>query len=289
MRNLFRLILKYHYIFLFLILEIFSLSLVVTFNNYQQAKFLTSSNGITGYFYENFAGIFQIFDLKKANTELAEENAQLRTALQHYQLRTLNNSHQSYLTERNPLITMTRDSLNKIVYFFTTARVINNSVNQRHNFLTLNKGRIQGVKPDMGVISAGRVVGLVTNVGDNYSTVISILNERWKLSAKIKRNDFFGSLSWNGHDYRKVQLNEIPYHVPVQNGDTVVTTGFTSSFPEGLEIGIVSEYTLGSGSNFYKIDVDLAVDFRSIVQVALVENRQLKEINKLELLNNDVK
>lgn len=263
--------------------------MVVTYNNYQKAKFLTSSNGITGYFYENFAGVFQVFDLKKANTELAEENAQLRTALQHYQLRNKSSSGFNYLSERNPLITMTRDSLNKIVYFFTTARVINNSINQRHNFLTLNKGRIHGVKPDMGVVSAGRVVGLVTNVGDNYSTVISILNERWKLSAKIKRNDFFGSLSWNGKDYRKVQLNEIPYHVPVQNGDTVVTTGFSSSFPEGLEIGIVSDYTLGSGSNFYKIDVNLAVDFKSIVQVALVENRHLKEINQLESLNKDGK
>ncbi|MCE1199071.1 MAG: rod shape-determining protein MreC [Marinilabiliales bacterium] len=289
MRNLFRIILRYHYVFLFLFLEIFSLSLVVSYNNFQKATFLNSSNGITGYFFENFAGIFQVFDLKKANTELAEENAQLRTALQHYQMRTLNGSKQSYLAERNPLITMTQDSLNKIVYFFTTARVINNSVNQRHNFLTLNKGRLQGVKPDMGVVSAGRVVGLVTNVGDNYSTVISVLNEKWKLSAKIKRNDFFGSLSWNGKDYRKVQLNEIPYHVPVQNGDTVVTTGFSSSFPEGLEIGIVSEYSLGTGSNFYKIDVDLAVDFRSIVQVGLVENRQLKEINKLESLNYDGK
>ena len=289
MRNLFRLILKYHYIFLFLILEIFSLSLVVTYNNYQKAKFLSSSNGITGYFYENFAGVFQVFDLKKANTELAEENAQLRTALLHYQLRTQNNSRQSYLSERNPLITLTRDSMNKVVYFFTTARVINNSINQRHNFLTINKGRIQGVKPDMGVVSAGRVVGLVTNVGENYSEIISVLNERWKLSAKIKRNDFFGSLSWNGRDYRKVQLNEIPYHVPVQNGDTVVTTGFSSSFPEGLTIGIVSDFTLGTGSNFYKIDIDLAVDFKSIVQVALVENRQLKEINKLESLNSDAK
>jgi rod shape-determining protein MreC len=263
--------------------------MVVTYNNYQQAKFLSSSNGISGYFFENFAGIFQVFDLKKANTELAEENAQLRTALQHYQIRSTNNSRQSYLSERNPLIAMTRDSLNKIVYFFTTARVINNSVNQRHNFLTLNKGRYQGVKTNMGVVSAGRVVGLVTDVGDNYCNVISILNERWKLSAKIKRNDFFGSLSWNGKDYRKVQLNEIPYHVPVQNGDTVVTTGFSSSFPEGLEIGIVTEYTLGSGSNFYTIDVNLAVDFRSIVQVALVENRQLQEINKLESLNPDGK
>ena len=289
MRNLFRLILRYHHVFLFLILEIFSLSLVVSYNNFQKAKFLTSSNGISGYFFENFAGVFQVFDLKKANTELAEENAQLRTALQHYQLRSSNNSIQSYQSERNPLITMTRDSLNKIVYFFTTARVINNSVNQRHNFLTLNKGRIQGVKPNMGVVSTGRVVGLVTDVGENYSTVISILNERWKLSAKIKRNDFFGSLSWNGKDYRKVQLNEIPYHVPVQNGDTIVTTGFSSSFPEGLEIGIVSEYSLGSGSNFYKIDVNLATDFRSIVQVGLVENRQLKEINKLESLNPDGK
>jgi rod shape-determining protein MreC len=130
--------------------------MVVSYNNFQQAKFLTSSNGLSGYFYENFAGVFQVFDLKKANTELAEENAQLRTALQHYQLRTTNNSRQSYLSERNPLITMTRDSLNKIVYLFTTARVINNSINQRHNFLTINKGRYQGVKENMGVMEAER-------------------------------------------------------------------------------------------------------------------------------------
>jgi rod shape-determining protein MreC len=166
--------------------------------------------------------------------------------------------------------------------------VVNNSINQQHNFITLNKGRHDGVKPDMGVIANGQVVGLVTNVSENFSTVISILNSRWKISAKIKRNDYFGSLSWDGKDYRRVQLNEMPYHVPVQNGDTVVTTGYSSSFPEGLVIGTISDFSIGSGSNFYKIEVMLAADFKNLVIVGLVENKQLNEIKQLESLNKNV-
>lgn len=132
----------------------------------------------------------------------------------------------------------------------------------------------------------GKVVGLVTNVSDNYSTAISVLNSKWKLSAKIKSNDYFGSLSWNGRDYRTVQLNEIPYHVMVNKGDTVVTTGFSSGFPEGIMIGTIADYSIGSGSNFYKIEVTLAADFRSLVEVAAVENKHRSEIKQLESLNN---
>jgi rod shape-determining protein MreC len=139
----------------------------------------------------------------------------------------------------------------------------------------------------MGVIANGEVVGLVINASEHYSTVISLLNSRWKLSAKIKSNDYYGSVSWNGKDYRKVTLNEIPYHVKVQKGDTIVTTGYTHSFPEGLLIGIVSDYSIASGSNFYNIEVEVAADFKNLVMVGLVENKQKIEINQLESLNKN--
>ena len=179
------------------------------------------------------------------------------------------------------------DSLKRANYFFSTARVINNSINQQHNFITLNKGRIDGVKPDMGVIANGNVVGLVFNVSDHFSTVISLLNNRWKLSAKIKNNNYFGSLSWDGRDFRKVTLNEVPYHVQLQRGDTIVTTGYTPSFPEGLVIGTISDFSVGSGSNFYNIEVTLAADFKNLVMVGLVENKQKSEINQVESLNKN--
>ena len=283
MNNLFRIIYRYHVVLLFVLLETLSLSMVVTYNNFQRATFFDSSNFITGTLFEKFSSFFQIFEFKQVNMKMAEENAILRSALQEQFLKSNHGNYQ--LSDSMYLPRIAKDSSQRVVYRFTTARVINNSINQQHNFLTLNKGRHDGVKPDMGVIANGEVVGLVTNVSENFSTVISLLNSRWKISAKIKRNDYFGSLSWDGKDYRRVQLNEIPYHVPVQNGDTVVTTGYSSSFPEGLTIGTISDFSIGTGSNFYKIEIMLAADFKNLVIVGLVENKQLNEIKQLESNN----
>ena len=283
MKNLFKLIYRYHVVFLFVLLETLSLSMVVTFNNYQRAAFFDSGNFLSGTLIEKFSSFAQIFEFKQVNIKMAEENAVLRSALQEMLLKSNHGTYHSSDSIYLPRIA--RDSSQKAVYRFTTARVINNSVNQQHNFITINKGRHDGIKPDMGVISNGQVVGLVTNVSENFSTVISLLNSKWKISAKIKRNDYFGSLSWDGKDYRRVQLNEMPYHVPVQNGDTVVTTGYSSSFPEGIIIGTISDFSIGSGSNFYKIEVMLAADFKNLVIVGLIENKQLNEIKHLESLN----
>jgi len=257
--------------------------MVVTYNNYQRATFFDSSNFISGSLFEGFSSFMQIFEFKSVNIKMAEENNLLRAALHEHYLKSNHGTYRAYDSINLPRIA--KDSTTNSVYRFTTARVVNNSVNQQHNFITLNKGRRHGVKPYMGVIANGQVVGLVDNVSENFSTVISMLNIRWKVSAKIKRNDYFGSLSWDGIDYRRVQLNEIPYHVPVQNGDTVVTTGYSSSFPEGLMIGTISDFSIGTGSNFYKIEVMLAADFKSLVIVGLVENKQLFEIKQLESTN----
>ena len=283
MKNLFKLIYRYHVVFLFLVLETLSLSMVVTYNNYQRATFFDSSNFLSGTIFEKFSSFLQVFEFKQVNLKMAEENAVLRSALHEMLLKSNRGKYNSADSIYLPRIA--KDSSLKAVYRFSTARVINNSVNQQHNFLTLNKGRHDGIKPDMGVIANGQVVGLVTNVSENFSTVISLLNSKWKISAKIKRNDYFGSLSWDGKDYRRVQLNEMPYHVPVQNGDTVVTTGYSSSFPEGLIIGTISDFSIGSGSNFYKIEVMLSADFKHLVIVGLVENKQMNEIKQLESLN----
>jgi len=259
--------------------------MIVTYNNFQRANFLDSSNFFTGSLLDWFSSYTQYFNLKKVNERLAEENAQLRTALQEQMIKT--NYGNPVLKDSLYLSSLKMDSLKRANFFFSTARVVNNSINQQHNFITINKGWFNGVKRDMGVISNGQVVGLVINVSDHYSTVISLLNSRWKLSAKIKSNNYFGSLSWNGRDYRKVSLSEIPYHVPVQNGDTVVTTGYSPSFPEGLMIGTISDHSIGSGSNFYNIEVTLAADFKNLVMVGLIENKQRGEINQLESVNKN--
>jgi len=259
--------------------------MIVTYNNFQRANFLDSSNYFSGSIFDEFSSFTQYFNLKKVNAKLTEENLLLRTTLQDHLIKT--NFGNPILKDSLYLSSLNIDSLKRANFFFSTARIVNNSVNQQHNYITINKGSFNGVKRDMGVIANGNVVGLVINVSEHYSTVISLLNISWKLSAKIKSNNNYGSLSWNGRDFRKVSLNEIPYHVPIQNGDTIVTTGYTPSFPEGLMIGTISDHSIGSGSNFYKIEVTLAADFKNLVMVGLIENKQKAEIKQLESLNKN--
>jgi rod shape-determining protein MreC len=167
-------------------------------------------------------------------------------------------------------------------YKFIPARVINNTVNKQYNYFTLNKGSRQGIMPDQGIIAENGVVGVINNVSDSYSTGISLLNKRLKISAKIKKNNYFGSISWEGPSYRYVQLNEIPPHVEVAYGDTIVTSGSSTYFPEGIMIGTVESCEIKGGDSFYTIRVKLAVDFKSITFVNVIQNYDKAEIMMLE-------
>jgi rod shape-determining protein MreC len=167
-------------------------------------------------------------------------------------------------------------------YIFLPARVVSNSVTKKNNYLTLNVGRKHGVSIDMGVVTHSGVVGIITGVSENYSTVISLLNVDLKISARIKKNRYFGSLSWDGKDYRHVVLTEIPIHVDLTPGDTIVTSGFSTIFPPELLLGTVVEANNSSG-NFLKVDVLLSTDFRQLDNVWVVRNNLFDEEDKLEL------
>jgi rod shape-determining protein MreC len=173
-------------------------------------------------------------------------------------------------------------------YEFIQARIVNNSVNKQYNYVTLNKGRRDGVMPDMGIIgSGGVVVGVVTNVTEHYSSGPSILNRRWFVSSKIKKNNYFGRLAWDGYDYQRAKLNEIPFHVELAVGDTIVTSGYSSIFPEGFLIGTIEEFNHSSGANFYEIIIRLSTDFKTLSHVELVKNNFIEEQTELEELNRN--
>jgi rod shape-determining protein MreC len=230
---------------------------------------------VSGGLYNGYASISEYFKLKETNKDLIRENTRLRSALQ---------CEIQYKLENDLL---ERDTVFEAEYYFTSARVINNSVNRRYNYITLNKGARHGVVPDMGVVADNCVVGIVLNVSERYCTVISILNERSIINAKIKQNDYFGPLSWGGKDYRKVSLDEIPFHVHLGEGDTIVTSGYSSIFPEGLLLGTISDFRHEGGDNFYKISVQLMTDFRNLVNVDIIRKRDTEEILDLESLSND--
>ncbi len=269
MRYLLKIIYKYHFFLLFLMLEAIALSMGIQYNLYQRARFVSLSENISAYFNESISSFTDYFNLIETNRRLSLENAKLKNQLQ----RVYRSDNLFFFGEN--------DTLHRQKYFFTSARVIKNSVNRMHNYLTLDKGSEQGVRPEMGVICPEGIVGITAGVTRNFTSVISLLNVNFHVSAKLKKNNYFGTLSWGGQDYRKAVLQDIPYHVQIEVGDTIVTSGYSAVFPEGIMIGKVEKAIIKNG-NFYTVTVSLSTDFKHLVYVDVIRNLQKEEQNKLE-------
>lgn len=265
--------------FLFVLLETIALFLVFNYNNYQKVKYLNSSNVISGSIYNSLNSVVSYFKLAKVNEELAKENAKLRSQKQTV-------SPELFFSQEEIPTFIPSDST---LFRFVSAKVINNSVNRPFNYITLNKGRKDGVRPDQGIISANGVVGVVTNVSESYSMGLSVLNQRWSVSSKLKKNGFLGSLLWDGDDYRFAELMEIPFHVELEVGDTIITSGYSSIFPEGVLIGVIQSFDKPAGENYYNISVELFTDFKALSYVEVIDNLNREEIKGLEnsMLDNE--
>jgi len=260
MRNIFLFIWKNHFFFLFLLLEVISFILIVQHNDYQKSSFINSTNDFFASVNQKVNNIYDYFNLKEINKQLAEENARLRA----------NKINSFNITDKKSFTK--NDTLYMQEYTYIEAKVVNSSINRRKNYLTLNKGAIHGIKKDMGVISPNGVVGIVTDVSPNYSTVMSVLHIDSKISAKLKKSGQIGSLVWGGTNYRKGKLKDMPTHVELQKGDTIVTSGFSAIFPENINIGYVLGYSLKNGEMFYDVDLAFAVDYNNLSYVYVVNN-----------------
>ncbi len=274
MRSLINFLLRMHFLLLFILIEVFSISLLINKNNFHKARFVNLTRQVTGNFYTKTTKLKQYLSLAEENHRLAEENNRL-----------LNIIESTYKSDEIFFRSVNDTILNQR-YMYTSAHIINNSINKKHNFLTLNKGNQQGLRPEMAVVSDGSIVGIIKGVSKNYSTVMSLLNLDLRISSKIKKNGYFGSLNWDGKGYQTAILNEIPLHADIQVGDTIITSGFSSIFPEGIIIGFISDFEEKSGS-FYEIEVKLSTDFKTLGNVNVIGN--LLQIEKLELENQAVK
>lgn len=274
MRNLLRFIIRYHFFFLFLLLETVAVILVVQHNNYQRAQFLNFSKSIQGSYYETSGGIREYLSLRQTNRDLYKENTLLRNQMDRL-VRERGISHHNGI-----------DSVPQRQFSYIPARVINNSVNKQFNFITLNKGSHHGIEPEMAVIAPNGVVGVVYATSGNYSTVIPLINRNFRLSAKILKNGYFGSLSWVGSGYSEAVLDDIPFHVEIQPGDTIVTSGYSAIFPEGILVGTIADLEAREG-NFNAIPVDIAVDYKNIQYVNVIRNLLLDEQRALERISGN--
>ena len=228
---------------------------------------------MTGGVYEQMNSISEYINLKNQNEELALENARLKSLL--FNIKD---------TTSVPKIDSIRgvDKVNIIV-----SKVIHNSYNVHENYLTLNSGAAAGIKPDMGVINSAGIVGIVDKTSKNYATVLSILNVKSQINAKIKKSDHFGSLVWDGKNTGFVQLIDVPRLASVRKGDTIVTGGQSVIFPENIGIGIIDRVYVDNQTNYYTLSVRLFNDMTNLGHVYIIKSKNREELINLEKKENE--
>ena len=272
MKEIIKLILKYHFTIIFILLEIVSFSLIIRHNEYQRAIFSENASTLFGNISSTVTSIKDYFRLKEMNESLANENILLKNRLEKYE----------FLRDTIIHGTVVQDSIP--VYEYIGAKQVNATYNRTKNYITLNQGRKNGLQKEMAVCTPEGIVGLIQDLSDHFAVVIPLINVDSRISAKIKKNNYYGSLQWDGNDYAYSYLNDIPYHVEVNAGDTIVTSGLSKIFPEGIVVGYVESVDKET-ANFLKIKVKLAVDFKRINHVYVILNNKKNEQTSLEAIN----
>ncbi len=270
MRQLFAFLIKYYFFFLFMLLEILAFIMIANNSNYQGARILNTANQLTGGVYQSYNDVFDYLYLKQSNRLLAEENAKLREKIE--------NAYVKFTTQEFKI----HDTLYKQQFSYIDAKVISNSTGKRNNYLMLNKGYNQGIRNNMAVVTTTGIVGIVSGVSGNFSSVMSLLHAETKISAKLKKSNATGSVTWDGGSYKKGTLTDIPSHIRLITGDSVITSGFSLDFPEGIMIGTIATYSMNPGDNFYKIKINYATDFNKLDYVYVVKNMFKDEQLKLK-------
>jgi rod shape-determining protein MreC len=277
MRNIFFFIARYHFLLLFVILELFSVTLLVNSTYYQSSVLLQAGNRVTGRFYSSISNATDYLKLRTTNEHLVQENALLR---QMKGVSFLKNDTNSFWVG---------DTLYRQQYKYIVAKVVLNTVGKRNNYIMLNKGTRSGIHKDMGVITSSGIVGTVVNTSENFSWVMSLLNKHTRISGRIKKNDQMGTVVWNGIDHLYGTLTDIPAHVKIAKGDTIVSSGYSYIFPAGIMIGTISDFRVEQGEHFYIIPFRFSVDFNALQYVYVVQDLMKDEQEALEKSTEGIK
>jgi rod shape-determining protein MreC len=238
---------------------------------YQRIVFVSSANAIVGKISSAVGSISSHMKLRETNRILTARNGILEKQI-------IDLQQQLGRQQALPIA----DSTEVSPYRFVMARVIRNSVSQRNNYITIDKGTNDGIAAGMGVVAPDGVVGIVSNTSARFAVILPLLNPRHRLSCRLAGTGFFGSLVWDGASIRHAQLEELPRHMQVQKGDTVVTSGFSAIFPPGIIVGTVSDYYQHYDNNFYAAEVALSVNFSALSNVHIITNSLSVEQSDLE-------
>ena len=268
MSRIIQILIRNHVFFLFCILSLISLNIFISNNFVAESNFSKKMTEIRSRFFFIEKEIKDYFLLNNENKELLAANAKLFKE---------NEKLTKHLECTNNLL-LRQIQLDSTIM---QVKILKNSWNKKQNFITINKGAIDGLKKNMGIVNHNNnLVGITHTVSAHFSTVISIININLMISAKIKSSGHYGTLSWNGQNPDIVQLYDIPKHVNLKIGDTIVTSGYSNIFPEDIPIGKITNYQQEKNTNFLSITVDLFVDFTSI-QFGYIINSDFKSEREL--------
>ncbi len=270
MRNIFSLLVRYHAFILFILLEVSSVVLIVNNKSYHRAAFINSSSVISAKVFTVYNNFIEYLYLSKENKRLADENALLRNQLRN-----------SFYDASFQQIAV-NDSVYKQMYKYIPAKVVNITINKLNNYITIDKGKKQGVDIKNGVIGPNGIVGIIKDVSENYATVIPVLHNDFKVSARVGTGGNLGSLSWDGGSPEIAQLDGIPKQIKIAKGEKIYTGSETKKFPENILIGTIDSFTPNTNDNFYDIEIKLSTNFRSISYVYVVTNLMKNELDSLE-------
>ncbi|MCZ8230462.1 rod shape-determining protein MreC [Flavobacterium sp.] len=270
MQQIFNFITRNSYRILFLLLLGISLTLTIQFHSFHRSKVISSANVVSGSIYKEINETKEYLNLRKENEDLALENAMLRSLL--FQVK-----DSAFMSKLDTIKGVKPSDI-------VVAKVIKNSYSVYENYLTLDAGAKQGIKPDMAVINSLGIVGITDDTSENYSTVVSILNKKSRINAKIKKSNHFGSLIWDGKSTGFVQLVDVPRLATIHKGDTVVTGGQSVIFPENINIGTIHRVfrDKDNQTNFYTLEVKLFNDMTNLGHVYILKSKGKEEITKLE-------
>ena len=276
MQQLIYFIQKYRYFLFFLFLELIAFQLIINNLNFHNSKFINSASSITGDFYKKTNSIRDYFQLDIENKELLNENLILKNKLEK-------------LSQNIDTVAVTKIFEKTNVsqrYSYLQGRIEKNQFRNNYNFLTINLGKKDSITPEMGVINSKGILGIVENVLHRYSRVRSILNKSSKINAKLKNSNYFGTLTWDGFDYNITQLLDIPRQARLKVGDTIITGGMSSIFPEGIPIGSID--TIVNGASIKRvINIKLFNDMSSLKNIYVVKDFDKQQLMNLEKTENE--
>lgn len=274
--NLIDFIRKYCYIFLFILFETISMILLFRFNSYQGSVWFSAANSVAAGINSTYSNVMNFFNLEQINQELTAQNIALQRETEHLRQSLITATKDTTITEK-----LMREKL--VGYNMVPATVVSNSAERSNNYLVIDRGEKDGIRPEMGVVGGGGVVGIIYLTGPHHSLVIPVTNRKSSISCRVRGQNYFGYLQWDGSSMLSAYVDDVPRYAKVKEGQAIETSGYSAVFPPGIFVGRVRTIRNSTDGQSYRLDVTLGTNFANLRDVLVVTTPYKAEIDTLQV------